>query len=57
MMAVRQLPLASRQTVTLALEGLTTKEIADFLGLTTNAVAIRLSRAKDHLRNVLGDTP
>jgi RNA polymerase sigma factor (sigma-70 family) len=57
MAAVRCLPLAHRQTVTLALEGLTPKEIAEFLKLTPNAVAIRLSRAKDLLRNLMGDTP
>lgn len=57
MAAVRTLPLAYRQTVTLALEGLTPREIADFLGLTPNAVAIRLSRAKDVLRNLIGDPP
>src|SRR6266404_365119 len=39
MAAVRRLPLATRQSVTLALEGLTPKEIADVLGLTPNAVA------------------
>ena len=53
--AVRRLPLSYLQPVTLALEGLTHAEIADFLGLTSNAVAIRLSRAKDLLRNLLGD--
>jgi RNA polymerase sigma-70 factor (ECF subfamily) len=57
MAAVRCLPLAHRQTVTLALEGLTPKEIAEFMKLTPNAVAIRLSRAKDLLRNLIGDTP
>ena len=56
MAAVRRLPLAQRQVVTLALEGLPPKEIAEFLGLTPNAVAIRLSRAKDLLRNLMGDT-
>jgi RNA polymerase sigma factor (sigma-70 family) len=55
--AVRRLPLAYRQSVTLTLEGLTPKEIADFLGLTPNAVAIRLTRAKQLLRNLMGDTP
>ena len=55
--AVRRLPLSYRQAATLTLEGLTPKEIADFLGLSTNAVAIRLSRAKDLLRKDMGDTP
>ena len=54
--AVRRLPLSYRQAATLTLEGLTPKEIADFLGLSTNAVAIRLSRAKDLLRKDMGDT-
>ena len=53
--AVRSLPLAYRQTAMLALEGLTPKEIADVLGITTNAVAIRMSRAKELLRRLMGD--
>ena len=53
--AVRSLPLAYRQTAMLTLEGLTTKEIADVLGITTNAVAIRMSRAKELLRGLIGE--
>jgi RNA polymerase sigma factor (sigma-70 family) len=53
--AVRALPLVSRQVVTLTLEGFGPGEIAASLGITANAVSIRLSRAKDHLRNLLGD--
>jgi RNA polymerase sigma-70 factor (ECF subfamily) len=55
--AVRTLPLAHRQTALLALEGLAPREIADVLGITTNAVAIRMFRAKQHLRELLGDKP
>jgi RNA polymerase sigma factor (sigma-70 family) len=55
--AVRSLPLAYRQTAMLTLEGLTPKEIADVLGITTNAVAIRMSRAKNLLRGLMGDKP
>jgi len=55
--AVRSLPLAYRQTALLALEGLTPKEIADVLGITTNAVAIRMSRAKELLRGLIGEKP
>ena len=55
--AVRSLPLSYRQTAMLALEGLTPKEIADVLGITTNAVAIRMSRAKELLRRLMGDKP
>jgi RNA polymerase sigma factor (sigma-70 family) len=57
MSAVRGLPLAYRQAVMLTLEGLTPKEIADSLGITTNAVAIRMSRAKELLRGLMGDKP
>jgi len=53
--AVRSLPLAYRQPVMLTLEGLTPKEIADSLGITPNAVAIRLTRAKELLRSLLGE--
>jgi RNA polymerase sigma factor (sigma-70 family) len=53
--AVRALPFVYRQTATLALEGLTPKEIADVLGISINAVAIRMSRAKTWLREHLGD--
>lgn len=53
--AVRSLPLAYRQTALPTLEGLAPKEIADVLGITPNAVAIRLSRAKELLRLLIGD--
>lgn len=53
--AVRELPLVSRQVVTLTLEGFGPGEIAAALGISANAVSIRLSRAKDHLRQRLGD--
>ena len=54
--AVRAMPLTYRQVAMLALEGLTTREIADVLGISPNAVAIRLSRGKDWLRSHMGDT-
>jgi len=53
--AVRSLPLAYRQTAMLTLEGLTPQEMAEVLGITTNAVAIRMSRAKALLRQRMGD--
>jgi RNA polymerase sigma-70 factor (ECF subfamily) len=53
--AVRELPLVSRQAVTLTLEGFGPGEIAGALGITANAVSIRLSRAKEHLRQSMGD--
>ena len=55
--AVRMLPLVYRQTTLLTLEGLTPGEISEFLGITANAVAIRLSRGKALLREQMGDKP
>jgi RNA polymerase sigma-70 factor, ECF subfamily len=55
--AVRSLPLAYRQTASLTLEGLTPTEIADVLGITTNAVAIRMSRARALLEEIMGESP
>ncbi|HEU4669790.1 MAG TPA: sigma-70 family RNA polymerase sigma factor [Dyella sp.] len=52
--AVRALPLALRQAVTLALEGFSHAEIADALGIRVNAVDVRLSRARQALREQLG---
>lgn len=51
--AVRALPEAGREVVLLALEGLTHGEIAEVLGITENAVAVRLTRARDRLRTQL----
>ena len=48
--AVHRLPLEPRQVLTMALEGLTPREIADVLGLTENNVAVRLTRARRLLR-------
>lgn len=56
-LAVRALPLPLRQVTLLALEGLAAQEIASVLGISANAVAIRLSRAREALRNRLGDIP
>ncbi len=53
--AVRILPLAYRQTALLALEGLTPIEIAEVLGISANAVGIRMSRAKGLLRKLIGE--
>jgi RNA polymerase sigma-70 factor (ECF subfamily) len=47
---MRSLPLSLREVAILLLEGFSTAEIADTLGITANAVAIRASRARDALR-------
>jgi RNA polymerase sigma-70 factor (ECF subfamily) len=54
--AVRAMPLTYRQPAMLALEGLTAREIAEVLSISPNAVAIRLSRAKELIRAQMGDT-
>jgi RNA polymerase sigma-70 factor (ECF subfamily) len=41
--------------VTLLLEGLTQREIAEVLGVTESAVAVRIHRAKAALRVLLAD--
>ncbi|MGH8218862.1 MAG: RNA polymerase sigma factor [Steroidobacteraceae bacterium] len=48
--AVRSLPLTYRQAVLLTLEGLSAEEVSGVLGISANAVAIRISRAKELLR-------
>lgn len=55
--AVRLLPLAYRQVALLILEGFTPVEVADVLGISANAVSIRMSRAKDLLRERIGVKP
>jgi RNA polymerase sigma-70 factor (ECF subfamily) len=55
--AVRILPLPLRQVALLTLEGLAPREIAAVLGITANAVTIRLSRARDALRKQMGEPP
>lgn len=53
--AVRSLPLAYRQVASLTLEGLSPKDIAESLGVTVNAVAVRMTRARDLLRQLMGE--
>lgn len=55
--AVRALPLGLRQPVLLLLEGLSHDEIAELLGTTANAVAIRIHRARAALRVLLEENP
>lgn len=51
--AVQALPLADKELVTLALEGLTHREIAELMGLNENHVAVKLSRARARLQQTL----
>jgi RNA polymerase sigma-70 factor (ECF subfamily) len=50
MRAVRRLPLPQRQVLMLALEELSHAESAQILGISENAVATRLHRARERLR-------
>ena len=52
---VRALPLGHRQVVTLLLEGLSQREIAEVLGTTENVVNVRASRARTAMRALLED--
>jgi len=55
--AVRTLPIAYREVAVLLLEEFTPAEVADTLGITVNAVAIRGTRAREMLRDLLGARP
>jgi len=51
--ALRSLPLRHRQVLGMALEGLSTAEVAGVLGITENNVGVRLNRARAALRSAL----
>jgi RNA polymerase sigma-70 factor (ECF subfamily) len=51
--AIHQLPIGMRQVITLRLEGLSHREIADVTGLTENNVMVRASRARGRLKKIL----
>ena len=52
--AVRKLPTVQRQVVMLYLEGLSPAEIAAVQGITENNANVRLTRARQALRELLG---
>jgi RNA polymerase sigma factor (sigma-70 family) len=53
--AIRALPMPYRQVITMALEELPQAEIAAVLGISENNVAVRLNRARNLLREKLGE--
>ena len=53
--AIRRLPLAHRQVVVLALEGMSHDEISAVTGLSPGNVGVRLHRARAILRKELGE--
>jgi RNA polymerase sigma-70 factor (ECF subfamily) len=57
LLAVRALPPTLAQTVMLHLEGLSAREIGEVLGITENNAAVRLTRARNTLRETLSRGP
>lgn len=58
--AIRELPAADRQIILLHLEGLNYAQIEEISGLSQSAIATRLSRLRDRLRdriNAAGEEP
>lgn len=53
--ALCALPISMREPALLALEGFAQQEIAAVLGISPNAVAIRMTRAKFELRKLIGE--
>lgn len=53
MAAVRRLPEGARQVVVLSLSGLAAAEIGEVLGISENNAAVRLSRARRALKDLL----
>jgi len=57
MSAIHLLPATHRQMIALLLEDFSYAEMAEVLGITENNVAVRLNRARDALKDLLGVTP
>jgi RNA polymerase sigma-70 factor (ECF subfamily) len=55
--AIRGLSIPFRQVITLALEDLSHGEIAAVLGISENNVAVRMNRARNLLKEILGSRP
>ena len=55
--AIQSLPVIHRQMIVLMLEGLSQAQMAEVLGITENNVAVRLSRARNILKDALGERP
>ena len=52
--AIRRLPVQYRQVLTLSLEDLDYREIAEVLGISESNVGVRLNRARQLLRQTMG---
>ena len=54
--AIRRLPVIYRQVIVLALEGMGYRDIAQVLGIGESNVGVRLNRARQLLKALLGDS-
>ena len=54
--AVRTLSLQGRQIISLHLEGFSNREIGEALGLSEGNIAVRLTRARTKLKDMIGGT-
>ncbi len=57
MSAIQSLPVTQRQLIVLMLDGLSHAEMAEVLGISENNVAVRLNRARNTLKQALGERP
>ena len=57
MSAIQSLPVTHRQMIVLMLEGFSHAEMAEVMGITENNVAVRLNRARNALKQALGEKP
>jgi len=55
MQGMRTLPVGQRQVLSLVLEGLSHREVGEVLGLSENAVGVRLHRARQGIRLAMGE--
>ena len=53
--AIRQLPAAQREAVLMRLEGFSIPDIAAMQDSSENSVSVRLTRARDRLRELMGE--
>jgi RNA polymerase sigma-70 factor (ECF subfamily) len=57
MSTIQSLPVTHRQMIVLMLEGLSHAQMAEVLGISENNVAVRLNRARNMLKDALGERP
>ena len=55
--AIRRLPVIYRHVIVLTLEGMGYREIAQVLGIGESNVGVRLNRARQLLKKILGESP